>query len=456
MKYTIVGGGVTGLVAGCILKRNNPHAQISIIEKENVLGGLLQGIKYNENGIYFDTGTHIFQETGNSVIDEILLNAVSPSDLIHFPVGKGDIAGVFFNGVLQNNSHFPDLRFGKVEQEILDSIRCQLQIKPELPTFTPQNSLLDVAGLRFGKQFTDQYVAPVFQSTFGFPASELSAFALLLTGWSRVIVDDLNQWLVNINNDYYRSLVGIPDQRKLPLNLHHGKKSFYSRKNGSRDFIDGLVKSLEREGVEIISGATITSIDSSKCSVFFSDSKGNKKKIDSDKLVLTNGLIGASKLFANTNFNKDFDRPMPHWIIDLILDHPCESDLCYLYGLDDNTEWYRVTNYRCLTGNSKDHRLTIEVLGCDELDLSSAKNIVIQLHQIGFLNSSNFNFLKVRRLAAGFPSPTVKNFQVFSQIGEELENYCGDNLLICGVGSHNGVFFQNEVLRDMFDRISNF
>ena len=101
MKYVIVGGGITGLLSAKIIRDRHPKAKITVLEKENFLGGLLSGIKYKENDLYFDTGTHIFQETGNAIIDDILKSSIGADYLIHYPVGKGDIAGLFINGNLR-------------------------------------------------------------------------------------------------------------------------------------------------------------------------------------------------------------------------------------------------------------------------------------------------------------------------------------------------------------------
>ena len=104
MKYLVVGGGLSGLVAAHAILDSNLSGNITIIEKSSSLGGLLAGKMYPKQNLYFDIGTHIFQETGQSEIDKFLLNAVTPKDLIHFPVGKGDLAGVVVKGKLQNNS----------------------------------------------------------------------------------------------------------------------------------------------------------------------------------------------------------------------------------------------------------------------------------------------------------------------------------------------------------------
>ena len=81
MNYLIIGGGISGLVSAHALLKGNPSAKITIVEKDKNLGGLLAGIEYEDENLYFDTGTHIFQETGNQELDELLLEKGDKVDI---------------------------------------------------------------------------------------------------------------------------------------------------------------------------------------------------------------------------------------------------------------------------------------------------------------------------------------------------------------------------------------
>ena len=84
MKYAVIGAGITGLMAAKAILDKDSDAHVTIIERDQVVGGLLAGIEYSEQELYFDLGTHIFQETGIDEIDNNLLSAIPPKDLIHF------------------------------------------------------------------------------------------------------------------------------------------------------------------------------------------------------------------------------------------------------------------------------------------------------------------------------------------------------------------------------------
>ena len=82
-SYVIVGAGIGGLIAAWRILVGDPKASITIIERNTYPGGLLAGIEY-PNGLYFDIGTHIFQETGITEVDSFIQDAVPPEDLIIF------------------------------------------------------------------------------------------------------------------------------------------------------------------------------------------------------------------------------------------------------------------------------------------------------------------------------------------------------------------------------------
>jgi protoporphyrinogen oxidase len=450
LNYLIIGGGISGLVSAHALLKGNPLAQITIVEKDQKLGGLLSGIEYEDENLYFDTGTHIFQETGNQELDQLLMNAVPSSDLIRFPIGEGDICGSVFNRILQRNSHFPDLRHC-IESKISKSILKHLENLTEIPGICRENSLFEVSTARFGEEFTQQVITPIFEHTFDLGIDSLSAFALLLTGWTRVIIDDEREWMCNNNDRLYRSLIAIPEQRNLPLKLHHGRHSFYSNSKGSKAFIQGLATSLEKSGVKILNNCTVTSFESSDLNLTLNDANNKEVQLRPDKVIFSNGVIGAARTLGVNLTNYHFDKPMRHRVIDVLLKESCDSDLCYLLGLDQSCEWYRVTNYSAITGDSMDRRLSIEVLGDNKSKSRKLiQNCLDQLKEISFLSSSDVEFKNVRDLASGFPKPSVQNLTNMSELWLYLENLLSKNIMIGGIGAQGNLFFQNEVIEDIY------
>ena len=132
MNIIIIGAGLTGLIAAKTCKLKFPNSSITILEKANKVGGILCGNFYHEENLYFDYGTHIYQETGNPELDALLLDSIPKEELIHYEIGKGDICGSYFAGNLQNNSHFPDLRGDNFDNSIKSSLSLHIDKQSSL------------------------------------------------------------------------------------------------------------------------------------------------------------------------------------------------------------------------------------------------------------------------------------------------------------------------------------
>jgi protoporphyrinogen oxidase len=456
MNALVIGGGLAGLTAAHALRSKYPEATISIVERNESLGGLLSGKLYPDEGLYFDLGTHIFQETGNPKLDSILLNAVSGEDLIRFPIEEGDLAGTVFAGRLQSNTHFPDLRDGVVDKKVIRSLRTHIAAGGSLPPINRTKSLLSTAVERFGSRFAYEVMGPILSRAYKQPLKNLSSFAMLLPGWTRIVIDNMQNWETGIEDERYRSIVAVPEQRKLPAGLRHSRHSFYSRQLGSRAFINGLAADLKSRGVKLVCGARISSLQLTPRRIELIDANGLGRVFTPDLIIIATGAVGAAQLLGINLAEMHFDSPMPHWVINILLEEPCNSDLCYLYGLDSGCEWYRITNYRALTGRVDDRRLTIEVLGQSTVDqLTLPARITKQLKKLGFLESCVISFSDVIKLKAGFPSPTVRNMEALSDLGSKLNAELPSDVILGGIGANSALFFQNEVIADLYKRVSN-
>jgi len=453
MRCIVIGGGLAGLMAARVLRSRHHDADISIIERNATIGGLLGGVEYEEQNLYFDHGTHIFQETGYSELDQVLLNSVPSDDLIHFPVGEGDTAGAVFGGRIQVNTHYPDVR-GDVS--LVTSLRAHIASTEEAVAHVDRTApLIETASSRFGAIFANEIIGPTLARVYGQPADALAGFAMLLPGWTRVVVDDYANWEANVDNERYRSIASVPDQRLLPTELRHGRRSFYSRNRGSRAFVDGIAKQLYGADVELFCGATILSLDIARRSIEMIDGKGQCRRLNADLIVLATGVTGAAHMLGLDMQQKGFDRPMPHWVINVVLEQPSDSDLCYIYGFDSDCEWYRVTNYRAFSGDKNDRRLTFEVLGNDEIDsITFPQQLTNQLHRLGILKSSRLEFAECRKLGAGFPAPTVRNMRALTDLGAELTASLPPKVILGGIGASKGLFFQNEIVIDLCQRVA--
>ena len=448
-SYVIVGAGIGGLIAAWRILVGDPKASITIIERNTYPGGLLAGIEY-PNGLYFDIGTHIFQETGITEVDSFIQDAVPPEDLIIFENGTGDIAGSFLNGVLQTNASFPDLRNIDDFAALSADLQKHVLGVTKVPGIDPLAKMSDVSYARFGKKITEDVVYGIQENLFKTPVAELAGFSLLLSGISRVISGDKENWIENSGSEVYRSIFGFPEQLELPAEFRHGRKSFYSRKAGSRRFIDGIVTNLSKQGVQFLFNCNIELFDLNDLT-FDLSIKNQTTQIKADKVIFSNGVMGAAKVCGTDISSVSLDRPLAHTIYNLQLAERTSSPVSYFYGMDKSVDFYRVTNYRTFSGNNSDRRISIEILGTIEND-NLLEDLLNQLHRIGFIKSKAIDFSEVEKLPTGFPSPTVKNMNGLVDIANILYKTLPNSVTVTGLGSQHGLFFQNDIIKDVYNR----
>jgi oxygen-dependent protoporphyrinogen oxidase len=417
------------------------------------MGGLLTGVEYPDQGLYFDLGTHIFQETGNAEYDSVLLEAVPVQDLLHFSTGLGDLSGSVFNDRLQEGIHFPDIRRHPDAASLIAGIREHIRGLHQVANLDRSDSLLETAAAKFGWTIAEKVLGPALEHVYCTSADKLSGFAMQLPGLTRVVVDNHEDWLrAVVFDDLYRAVAAIPDQRLLPVAMRHTRRSFYSRSLGSRAFVDGIVRRLSNEGVRLVTDVHVERLDMQSSLIEYQVA-GRTHTLSYDNLVMATGAIGAAHLLKLDLSNYQFDRPLPYWLMHLRLTESCPSDLCYLYGLDSTCEWYRVTNYRAFSGDDTDRRLTVEILGREGIDNETwPRKVVEHLAALGLLQSPTYDFSAVMRLPVGFPSPTRSNIISLINLGKKAAEILPPNAALCGIGANGGLFFQNEVALDAYWR----
>jgi len=447
IRYIIIGGGVAGLVTARRLLSIIPGNQILILERNHELGGLLSGIKYDST-YYFDTGTHIFRETGDEMIDEFILRSVKEDDLIYFELGEGDVAGSVFDGKLQKHTHFPDIRSRSNAEELVKSLLVHSENTLKVSEIDRQAPLLTVATNRFGSRYTNEVISPMLSNMYQKSAEELAGFALLLPGLTRVVVNEYSDWLTLSEDDIYRALFAIENQRWLPNKYKSTKRNFYSKSLGTRSFVNGMTKSLLNEGVKISTGTQITSLNLENKFIEYLNRSNELTKLQFDGLTIATGVFGAATLLG-VDFNQfEFEKPMMNRVINIVVEGLLDSEICYFYGLDPQIDFYRVTNYRGFSGNFQDSRLSIEVLGYRGLSNDNlVTKIVEQLYNTGFLKSKKYSFADVVTLKAGFPSPSIKNMNELNKLSKHVNFLLPKHAFLSGIGAEEGLFFQNEIIQ---------
>ncbi len=447
--HVVIGGGIGGLIAAWSLGVRWPRSPVILLEQAPHLGGLLAGTRYAEERLYFDQGTHIFQETGQPAIDAFIRDAVPLDSLLVLPSRAGDLAGAAFSGRLQTNSHFPDLRTHPQGSELLESMRHHAA-GPAFSAALPRSeSLLAVARGRFGSSYADRILGPMLAAMYGIDAKDLAAFALLLPGLTRVVAPDVAEWAKCSADSVFREIFGFPDQRELPDLYRHGRRSFYTRREGSFGVVDGIANTLRQRGVTLVTRSTIHGLDAENRTIAYLDTNGRRQSLEAESIFIATGVFGAAKLLGIPSDELGLTSPLLHRVVNVVLEEVVESDLHYFYGLDPAVLFYRVTHYRGFSGDVSDRRLSIEVLERQEIPDDRLPDLLLsQLQALGFLRSTRRTFAQVERVTKGFPRPTIANLRGLAHLQRLVQDRLPSHIHVGGAGANGGAFFTNEILVD--------
>jgi oxygen-dependent protoporphyrinogen oxidase len=156
MKVIIVGGGITGLSAAWFLHRKHPEAQITLLEKENRLGGWIRTSR--EGGFLFEKGPRTFQFSRCShllnLIRDLDLTTISsdPKKRYIYTRGKLRTLGSFIPGLLPY-----------LIRELFVA-----------PSTAPDESIYDFAARRFSPKIAETLFDPLTLGIYGGDIRKLS------------------------------------------------------------------------------------------------------------------------------------------------------------------------------------------------------------------------------------------------------------------------------------------
>lgn len=450
--YVVLGGGVGGLVAGLLLKRRDAGADVTILEGSESLGGAMRGC--SRMGEIFDLGTHIPQQTGIPEVDSLVEASVQPDDLIRMPSSVGDFAGTFHGDSVRLDTPYLDLLHADpvaagsvVEHVVGGEVHSERRATGD-PRSAPVGS---VAEAWFGRGAAESFVMPLVGRLFG-DRQLLSGFALELANLTRVRAADAGTWMAHSPSPWFRSRIAYPDQRSLPEQFRHSRKSLYARNGNSGTFVDGLLRQCIAEGIKIETECRVQRIDLARRLIDVALG-GDRQSIGYDRLVSTLGP-SVTAILLGEEAPQGAER-IEYRLVHHVLRHVVRSEGCYFYDHDDRSPIFRVTNYGAFSGRSDDRRLTTEVLGRDEVpDDRLAALVERRLTAVGLVEEGGFLDRVVDRQGGGFPLPTVRTFEHFEKSARTVAVVEDDRFVVGGVGSSGTAFFQNEVIRDLHRRLA--
>jgi protoporphyrinogen oxidase len=452
-KKIIVGGGITGLFTAILLLKKYEGEEIILVEKGQI-GGLLKSFHYDHFG-YFDVGTHIPAETGERVVDEILEPFYSGDNWQCFQGQTRDLAGVYFENHLNQNSISPDINF-------IDSQDIKL-ILADLFSLVSQRTKPDFGGNletlllgKYGETFTNKYLRPIFYNLYKMSMEKLTPFSINFLPVNRLHYFDQFGYNRLSHDKILRDIFAFPDQENIPESLISGLKSYYPKNIGIYVFIESIKKYLVKHNVRIIENTSVSVVDKESSSIELLNI--GELTINVDQVYWTAGLIPLANFIGQKVDYSSMDRPRTTIIVNLVFNQRLNSDKNYYqYNLDPSSDFYRVTLYQNFTKDNPGYfKASIELIS-DTDNITSEQEIIStvleDLKKMKLIGGSHvLLFSAVEILSNGFPRPSCKNEVVYDRIRYESQGHY-NNLFNLGLNSKEGLFFYRDILKDVYHRI---
>lgn len=453
----VVGGGIAGLLSALLLAERGGR-KVIVIERESQVGGLLRCFDYGQYGV-FDYGMHNMYETGIAPLDELLFGLLPKDDWQLLERGSRDLAGVVFNGIVQHNSPFPDLR-SLPRQQWESCVAGFFQQLESQPSRGHDNAWEDV-NTRLGAAVAD-IIDAALHKQFGKPSRELAPFANRLTTLSRVVMFSEEPFANLMASSTLRDRLAWPEQRTLPAQWESGRRAYYPRQYGMYRVINALVGRLQKAGVEVLTNAQVQSLEMNggRVKSLTVEQAGNKWAISPEKIVWTSGLPAMAQLLGLDMSGYRFDPPRKTVVVNLLLRQPPKmGDLYYLYCYEPGCHTFRITNF---TGycegapRAGGWPVAVELLLDAPLpDVEGMKRLALDELKLFKVIASDEDviFSAVEPLATGFPMPSVNNFNALSDLRARIAATKLVNLTLLGILSEENLFFQRDVLAQTWNKL---
>lgn len=456
--HIIVGSGITGLMcARILLEKKVPGSNILLIEKSSTIGGLLSSIHYPGIG-YFDFGIHTFYDTDIPELSA-LQRSILPEDQWIFNKGvRRDYGGSYFNGKLQFNSSYVDIRSlpKEIKQKCIGDFFDHLLNQKEL---APQENALDLLTQKFGNYLAESILSPIIEKTFQNKAENLHPFAANLLPLNRVVMfdeavmDDLSF------SPKLCSYLAYTEQLKIPSRLVPTKQTYYPKQYGMIHVVKALQSYLEHQGVRLLTQTEITGLnhDHRNLKRIQIKSNGNEQIIENiDRLYWTGPLPQLGGFFPDIK-PLSFDKPLKTFIVNMLLKTKDLLDgMFYAYCFEKGFSIHRVSSpYNlCPSSLRKDgYPFSAEIICADESDTNAIKQKAVEeLLHMGCIEDKPF-WIDAIKAQGGYPNLTCKNVKAMISLKDQINSYELSNLQLFGGMTKSNLFYQTEILTDIYQTI---
>jgi len=450
-----VGGSFTSMLTALHLLKHNPKEKIVIIEKETELGGLYRNFKYSETNI-FDHGVHIYTETCNPEIDDLVFDLLPENEWMKMEGKFRDVSGTYYNGKLQTNTPFIDIRNLNEEQKnkYIGEIFSSLANDPNPLAYKNTEDYLNA---KYGKSLTQDIMAKILHKHYDTEVSRLDPTSTHVIPVSRVVLFDDNVMSEFMGSKSVRSRLAFPDQFNLPGEFLRKGRLLYPRKYGIHQLIKLLEQKLVDQGVKFVMNATVNSMQSNDQQVTAIEIK------TVDQIQSINNIkhlfwgVGVVPLARQLELKLPEHKPefKKGVFVNMRLNLPPNTGLMYyVYCFDENYSTFRVTNYAsyCPTARNEDgFPICVTLWPKKDFDGDYCKLAEEELRSMKLLSDYHkVNFAKAEIAGTGFPNPTVESANFVDTARSKIKDLNINNLDLTGTMSEKGLFYLTEILEHSF------
>ncbi|MFT6899917.1 MAG: protoporphyrinogen oxidase [Colwellia sp.] len=451
-KHTIVGGGIAGLLASILIKKQNPDDSVCLIETEDKCGGLLKSIKSSQ-GYEFDYGTHILGETGIKELDEILMPTMLSNNWSTLPILK---SGNVVNGYYHKMSQLLYAR--ALPESVLEKATYQLLSADHKKAMRADN-LQEYCYDMYGETFTEKLFKPLMKKLINKKLQDIHPSALQLFGYNRLIIGPAQMMKTLKKTPLLDNILGFESYNEGVSSLNnyypkHGK--------GIGLWVDDLVAKATALNVKFLLNTKINSICYNKNKInTLTLSNHEYPRIEVENLIWTAPLFPLIKLAGldfTSKYKPSFSRVILH---NFVFDQPFDTHNFHVYCNDPNMKSFRITLYSNIAEAGEingPNRCTVEVLSNDKLNnditnseiLQMENNILAELKTMGIITLSTSTLYRSTVITNdGFPAFTNGFVNELSR-QKNCVNKNIENIQLLGKASANN-FFMADVLVEVFN-----
>lgn len=444
MRVTVVGGGVAGLVAA--LQAQAQGSQVTLIERDSVVGGLLRSRRLFADGFPFDYGTHLLHETTDAALDRLLYGPEADRES-RFRIYRVPEVGSHYRGLFTGNGYLAD-RFLPDEvrrQGLSDLLTARAAVHSSPPNLAVQLEQT------FGRTYAESLVGPAVRKLYLTELSNLAPNSHLLFGLKRIVAG---------TPERARSLKLDPNLDRV-LAFHSNTEgvssvaSLYPRHGGVGQWTMSLLDAFRSGGGTLITDGQVERITSVGRSI--TRLSGSFGTIDTDAVFWT---VAAHLLLRMTGRALELPPPrlLTSLLIHMIVDHRPTIPSFYVQCYDPELTLFRVTLYSNFTDRApQGFPITVEVnvmrapASTEEVPLQ----ILDELKRMGvFPASTGIVSAEVDIARGGFPVMSHQFVRATREFADAV-NSAFDNVVLLGRASGR-VFFQSDVILDVSGAVRRF